>query len=113
MLRNSTSSNQRISVTSDSSGGSGGTLWCRILLFLVLLTGEETDETDESKRFFAPRAAPHTKPGVDSGNGAFCRFVLALNKQLPRLGVGWGLGWIFSQNVFRFVFLCLFDNVCL
>ena len=30
MLRNSTSSNQRISVTSDASGGSGGTLWCRI-----------------------------------------------------------------------------------
>ena len=58
------------------------------------LTGEETDETDESKKFFALRAAPHTKPGVDAGNGAFWGFVLERNKQATGGSSRWGLGCI-------------------
>ena len=78
--------------------GRGG---ARSFLFKMSLTGEEMRETDESKRFFAPRATPHTKPGVDAGNGAFGGFVLALNKQATAGSGRWGLGQIFS-HFFRF-----------
>ena len=61
---------------------------------------------------FAPRATPHTKPGVGAGNGSFWGFKKALNKQATAGSSRWGLGCpFFSKVLFSHFFVCLSKNV--